>query len=150
MRQFWFNHFWRASQIINLILSKWNLTLSIYFLSQDSNDKRYDTRPCESCGLNFPCRTMKKIKEKDAKAYFLCEHCVKVRPFSFCNLYIFREFLFFEFLMVILLWKIEILFQLRKSKQYCGVCKQIWHHSDGGSWVRLSLLLLCISCLPTN
>ncbi|XP_077251288.1 histone-lysine N-methyltransferase ATX4-like [Tasmannia lanceolata] len=22
------------------------------------------------------------------------------------------------------------------SKQYCGICKEIWHHSDGGSWVR--------------
>lgn len=72
-----------------------------YSIEQDSNDKRKETRPCESCGVIFPCRTMKKIKDKDAKAYFLCEHCVK----------------------------------LRKSKQYCGVCKQIWHHSDGGSWV---------------
>lgn len=26
--------------------------------------------------------------------------------------------------------------QLRKSKQYCGICKNIWHHSDGGDWVR--------------
>ncbi|XP_042485997.1 histone-lysine N-methyltransferase ATX4-like [Macadamia integrifolia] len=25
---------------------------------------------------------------------------------------------------------------LLKSKQYCGICKKIWHHSDGGSWVR--------------
>ncbi|XP_059634367.1 histone-lysine N-methyltransferase ATX4-like isoform X2 [Cornus florida] len=25
--------------------------------------------------------------------------------------------------------------KLRKSKQYCGVCKKIWHHSDGGDWV---------------
>ncbi|KAG4950917.1 hypothetical protein JHK85_044784 [Glycine max] len=25
--------------------------------------------------------------------------------------------------------------QLRKSKQYCGICKRIWHHSDGGNWV---------------
>ncbi|KAJ8900489.1 hypothetical protein K2173_025266 [Erythroxylum novogranatense] len=25
--------------------------------------------------------------------------------------------------------------KLRKSKQYCGICKKIWHHSDGGSWV---------------
>ncbi|XP_022898395.1 histone-lysine N-methyltransferase ATX5-like isoform X1 [Olea europaea var. sylvestris] len=71
------------------------------FIKQDSNDKRYDTRPCESCGLNFPCRTMKKIKGKTAKTHFLCKHCVK----------------------------------LRKSKQYCGACKQIWHHSRGGSWV---------------
>ncbi|KAL2511285.1 Histone-lysine N-methyltransferase ATX3 [Abeliophyllum distichum] len=68
---------------------------------QDSSDKRKDSRTCESCGLIFPCRTMKKIKGKNAQAHFLCEHCIK----------------------------------LRKSKQYCGVCKQIWHHSDGGSWV---------------
>ncbi|XP_010266518.1 PREDICTED: histone-lysine N-methyltransferase ATX4-like isoform X2 [Nelumbo nucifera] len=26
--------------------------------------------------------------------------------------------------------------RLLKSKQYCGICKKIWHHSDGGSWVR--------------
>lgn len=25
--------------------------------------------------------------------------------------------------------------KLRKSKQYCGICKKIWHHSDGGDWV---------------
>ncbi|XP_049351014.1 histone-lysine N-methyltransferase ATX4 isoform X2 [Solanum verrucosum] len=25
--------------------------------------------------------------------------------------------------------------KLRKSKQYCGICKKIWHHSDGGNWV---------------
>ncbi|CAJ1877047.1 unnamed protein product [Sphenostylis stenocarpa] len=28
--------------------------------------------------------------------------------------------------------------KLIKSKQYCGICKKIWHHSDGGNWVRLS------------
>ncbi|XP_077226900.1 histone-lysine N-methyltransferase ATX4-like isoform X2 [Tasmannia lanceolata] len=26
--------------------------------------------------------------------------------------------------------------KLLSSKQYCGVCKEIWHHSDGGSWVQ--------------
>ncbi|XP_057980958.1 histone-lysine N-methyltransferase ATX4-like [Malania oleifera] len=25
--------------------------------------------------------------------------------------------------------------KLQKSRQYCGICKRIWHHSDGGSWV---------------
>ncbi|XP_019440441.1 PREDICTED: histone-lysine N-methyltransferase ATX3-like isoform X1 [Lupinus angustifolius] len=25
--------------------------------------------------------------------------------------------------------------KLQKSKQYCGICKKIWHHSDGGDWV---------------
>ncbi|KAG6592922.1 Histone-lysine N-methyltransferase ATX3, partial [Cucurbita argyrosperma subsp. sororia] len=25
--------------------------------------------------------------------------------------------------------------KLRQSKQYCGICKKIWHHSDGGNWV---------------
>ncbi|KAM7261262.1 hypothetical protein ACFE04_026737 [Oxalis oulophora] len=25
--------------------------------------------------------------------------------------------------------------KLRKSKQYCGICKKIWHHADGGKWV---------------
>ncbi|XP_078439038.1 histone-lysine N-methyltransferase ATX4-like [Wolffia australiana] len=26
--------------------------------------------------------------------------------------------------------------KLQKSKQYCGICKKIWHHTDGGRWVR--------------
>ncbi|XP_020527882.1 histone-lysine N-methyltransferase ATX4 isoform X1 [Amborella trichopoda] len=26
--------------------------------------------------------------------------------------------------------------RLAKSKQYCGICKKIWYHSDGGSWVQ--------------
>ncbi|XP_058100416.1 histone-lysine N-methyltransferase ATX5-like isoform X2 [Magnolia sinica] len=26
--------------------------------------------------------------------------------------------------------------KLLKSKQFCGICKKIWHHSDGGNWVR--------------
>ncbi|GFZ01003.1 SET domain protein 14 [Actinidia rufa] len=25
--------------------------------------------------------------------------------------------------------------KLWKFKQYCGICKKIWHHSDGGNWV---------------
>nr|GLL21362.1 GDP-mannose transporter GONST2-like isoform X2 [Ipomoea trifida] len=25
--------------------------------------------------------------------------------------------------------------QLRRSKQYCGICKKVWHHSDGGDWI---------------
>ncbi|KAJ8638789.1 hypothetical protein MRB53_015483 [Persea americana] len=25
--------------------------------------------------------------------------------------------------------------KLPKSKRYCGICKKIWHHSKGGSWV---------------
>lgn len=25
--------------------------------------------------------------------------------------------------------------KLKKSKQYCGICQKIWHHSDGGNWV---------------
>ncbi|KAL6498830.1 hypothetical protein OROGR_028377 [Orobanche gracilis] len=70
-------------------------------IQQEISDKRKDTRACGSCGLIFPCRMMKKIKNTTAKAHFLCEHCIK----------------------------------LRKSKQFCGICKQIWHHSDGGSWV---------------
>ncbi|KAK4415832.1 Histone-lysine N-methyltransferase ATX3 [Sesamum alatum] len=75
-------------------------------IQQDLFDTRKDTRECGSCGLMFPCRMVKKMNDTAAKAYFLCEHCIK----------------------------------LRKSKQYCGVCKQIWHHSDGGSWV------CCDSC----
>ncbi|KAG6575299.1 Histone-lysine N-methyltransferase ATX3, partial [Cucurbita argyrosperma subsp. sororia] len=25
--------------------------------------------------------------------------------------------------------------KLRQSKQYCGICKKVWLHSDGGNWV---------------
>lgn len=25
--------------------------------------------------------------------------------------------------------------KLLRSKQYCGICKKIWHHTDGGNWV---------------
>ncbi|XP_050237059.1 histone-lysine N-methyltransferase ATX3 isoform X2 [Mercurialis annua] len=25
--------------------------------------------------------------------------------------------------------------KLRKSKQYCGICKKVWHHLEGGKWV---------------
>lgn len=25
--------------------------------------------------------------------------------------------------------------KLRRSKQYCGICQKIWHHSDGGDWI---------------
>lgn len=32
------------------------------------------------------------------------------------------------------------LLQLQKSEQYCGICKNIWHHSDSGNWVRLFTL----------
>ncbi|CAA0838929.1 Histone-lysine N-methyltransferase ATX3 [Striga hermonthica] len=70
-------------------------------IQQDMLGKKKDTRTCGSCGLLFPCRMVKKIKNTTTKAHFLCEHCIK----------------------------------LRKSKQFCGICKQIWHHSDGGSWV---------------
>ncbi|KAM7276275.1 hypothetical protein ACFE04_018141 [Oxalis oulophora] len=30
--------------------------------------------------------------------------------------------------------------KFRKSKQFCGICKKIWRHSDGGNWV------CCDSC----
>ncbi|VFQ75613.1 unnamed protein product [Cuscuta campestris] len=68
---------------------------------QDAYSKRKRTRFCDSCGLNLPCRTMNKVKDRDAQTHFICTHCTK----------------------------------LRRSKQYCGICKKIWHHSDGGNWV---------------
>ncbi|KAL3613494.1 hypothetical protein CASFOL_042639 [Castilleja foliolosa] len=70
-------------------------------IPQEIIGKRKDTRACGSCGLIFPSKMVKKIKDTKAEAHFVCEHCVK----------------------------------LRKSKQFCGICKQIWHHTDGGSWV---------------
>lgn len=79
-----------------------NQELEVCFSDQqDGYDKRKDTRPCDSCGLIVPCRSMKKVKDTTSKAQFSCGHCSK----------------------------------LRKSKQYCGICKKIWHHSDGGNWV---------------
>ncbi|OIW02310.1 hypothetical protein TanjilG_11204 [Lupinus angustifolius] len=38
--------------------------------------------------------------------------------------------------------------KLRKSKQYCGICKRIWHHSDGGNWVRFCFVnqVCCDGC----
>ncbi|XP_027162942.1 histone-lysine N-methyltransferase ATX3 isoform X1 [Coffea eugenioides] len=72
------------------------------YLDQDTIGKRKETQACDSCGLTFLSRTMKKMKDATTfKSLFWCEHCVK----------------------------------LRKSKQYCGICKLIWHHSDGGNWV---------------
>ncbi|KAL0412231.1 UNVERIFIED_CONTAM: Histone-lysine N-methyltransferase ATX3, partial [Sesamum latifolium] len=98
-----------ALQSQDVPVSKYSLSgllSSLWTVLQDIFDTRKDTRECGSCGLIFPCRMVRKMKDTTAKAYFLCEHCIK----------------------------------LRKSKQYCGVCKQIWHHSDGGSWV------CCDSC----
>ncbi|KAL2251832.1 UNVERIFIED_CONTAM: Histone-lysine N-methyltransferase ATX3 [Sesamum indicum] len=96
-------------QQANVPVSKYSLSglsSSLWTVLQDTFDTRKDTRKCGNCGLIFPCRMVKRMKDTTAKAYFLCEHCVK----------------------------------LRKSKQYCGICKKIWHHSDGGSWV------CCDSC----
>ncbi|KAK2406846.1 histone-lysine N-methyltransferase ATX3 [Trifolium repens] len=60
-----------------------------------------DTRCCATCGLMFPCKTMKKVKGSSYALQYQCKLCAK----------------------------------LLKSKQYCGICKKIWHHSDGGNWV---------------
>ncbi|CAJ2662995.1 unnamed protein product [Trifolium pratense] len=60
-----------------------------------------DTRCCATCGLMFPCKTMKKVKGSSYALQFQCKLCAK----------------------------------LLKSKQYCGICKKIWLHSDGGNWV---------------
>ncbi|XP_042406550.1 histone-lysine N-methyltransferase ATX4-like [Zingiber officinale] len=54
---------------------------------------------CESCGMNLPYGSAKKMKGKSQQ--LLCKHCAK----------------------------------LLSSKQYCGICKKIWHHTDGGNWV---------------
>lgn len=54
---------------------------------------------CESCGMNLPYRSAKKMKRNLQQ--LLCKHCAK----------------------------------LLSSKQYCGICKKIWHHTDGGNWV---------------
>ncbi|GER26485.1 histone-lysine N-methyltransferase ATX3 [Striga asiatica] len=40
--------------------------------------KKKDTRTCGSCGVIFPCRMLKKMKNATTKALFLCEHCIKV------------------------------------------------------------------------
>nr|GME17234.1 histone-lysine N-methyltransferase ATX4-like isoform X2 [Ipomoea batatas] len=78
-----------------------NLELECCLSDQDAYYKKKETRSCDSCGLIIPCRSIKKVKEKNAQTQFLCAHCIK----------------------------------LRRSKQYCGICKKVWHHSDGGDWV---------------
>ncbi|RDX76501.1 Histone-lysine N-methyltransferase ATX3, partial [Mucuna pruriens] len=37
-------------------------------------------------------------------------------------------------------------YKLRKSKQYCGICKRIWHHSDGGKWDLENTDYYCPEC----
>ncbi|KAG4938058.1 hypothetical protein JHK86_044199 [Glycine max] len=71
------------------------------YVDEECYGQDQDTRYCAGCGLMFPCKTMKKIKDSNCAPRFYCKHCSK----------------------------------LRKSKQYCGICKRIWHHSDGGNWV---------------
>lgn len=78
-----------------------NLEQEFSSLDQDANCRRKEMPSCDSCGLTVPFRTLKKMKDAEAKSQLWCEQCIK----------------------------------LRKSKQYCGICKKIWHHSDGGDWV---------------
>jgi len=101
---------------------------------------------CESCGLSLPSKRAKKLKH-DSQQLF-CRHCTKV-----CKCAILIGFQT-EFLWSLVtyrcymtstcktfLWLYLLLnLQLLKSKQYCGICKKIWHHTDGGSWVRASTL----------
>ncbi|KAL5160823.1 Histone-lysine N-methyltransferase ATX3 [Glycine soja] len=37
-----------------------------------------DTRCCAGCGLMFPCKTMKKIKDSNGAPQFCCKYCSKV------------------------------------------------------------------------
>ncbi|KHN43501.1 Histone-lysine N-methyltransferase ATX5 [Glycine soja] len=36
--------------------------------------------------------------------------------------------------------------KLIKSRQYCGICKKIWHHSDGGNWDLENADYYCPDC----
>ncbi|KAI9110050.1 hypothetical protein K1719_019091 [Acacia pycnantha] len=71
------------------------------YVDPEYGSQDQDLRPCAGCGLPFPFKTLKKIKDSNSSARLYCRFCSK----------------------------------LRKSKQYCGICKTIWHHSDGGNWV---------------
>jgi hypothetical protein len=105
-----------------------------------------DTRCCCTCGLMFPCKTMKKVKGSSYALQYQCKLCAKVIQNGLLySLQIFHK--------IILQWVDDfkkyyiLLLQLLKSKQYCGICKKIWHHSDGGNWVRC---LFCQFCFYSN
>jgi hypothetical protein len=78
----------------------------------------------------MPLKSLKRTKDSQPEE-LLCKHCSKV---------LIKTSSLFSFL-----WSTGIeskfLFQLRKSNQYCGICKRIWHPSDDGDWVRISVTM---------
>ncbi|XP_068644353.1 histone-lysine N-methyltransferase ATX4-like [Aristolochia californica] len=89
---------------------------------------------CDSCGSRLPEKAQKDAKSYLTKGQLLCQHCSKevsqdrklARICDSCGCLKFMS-------------KGQTLCthcaKLLKAKQYCGICKKIWHHSDGGSWV---------------
>ncbi|KAF7153653.1 hypothetical protein RHSIM_Rhsim01G0172300 [Rhododendron simsii] len=78
--------------------------------------------------LNNRCdKLIIKKGSYDRKGTGLCDSCGLIMP---CKTTKKRRGLTFEVQSLC-----EHCAKLWKSKQYCGVCKKIWHHSDGGKWV---------------
>ena len=101
-------------------------------------------RPCDGCGMTLPSKSAKKIKASTTGDQLFCRTCAKV-----CNKCITLMVSLLSFIchycssvLVLCIFSQlhEYLFQLMKSKHFCGICKKVWNHSDGGSWVRLSFI----------
>ncbi|XP_051145180.1 histone-lysine N-methyltransferase ATX3-like [Andrographis paniculata] len=57
---------------------------SEYNISQNIIDKSKSTEVCDSCGLMFPCKMIKKVTDARANSHSLCEHCIKLRKSKKC------------------------------------------------------------------
>nr|VDC99809.1 unnamed protein product [Brassica rapa] len=74
-----------------------------------------DVRTCDGCGT---------VMQKSQPEELLCKHCSKVRrKFSYSSVFFGQKEL-----------NPNLLLQLWKSNQYCGICKRSWHSSDGEDW----------------
>ncbi|CAH2063183.1 unnamed protein product [Thlaspi arvense] len=83
-----------------------------------------DIRACGGCDTVMPLKSLKRTKGSQPEE-LLCKHCAKVlRRLLYSSAFFGQKEL-----------NPNLLFQLRKSNQYCGVCKRSWHSSAGGDWV---------------
>ncbi|CAN6935842.1 unnamed protein product [Brassica oleracea] len=75
-----------------------------------------DVRTCDGCGT---------VMHESQPEELLCKHCSKVRrKISYSSVVCGQKKL-----------NPNLLLQLWKSNQYCGICKRSWHSSDGEDWV---------------
>ena len=82
-----------------------------------------DVRTCDGCGT---------VMHESQPEELLCKHCSKVRrKISYSSVVCGQKKL-----------NPNLLLQLWKSNQYCGICKRSWHSSDGEDWVRIFLNML--------